>query len=84
MSEAPAEFEFDLSRLTVSSSGNDPLGQKNGDAASQADSGSTSFGGGGVGGVGGVGGGCSSCDVQVSPGKAVAPPTGSVRCTVRG
>lgn len=65
-SEAPVGFEFDLRRVTVSSSGNDPLGQQSGDPASQA------------------GGSDCSCDVQVSPAKAVAPPAGSIRCTVRG
>ena len=60
-SEVPAEFAFDLGRLTVSTSGSDPLGH----LASQTD---------------GDGGGCN---IQVSPGKAVAPPSGSVRCTVR-
>eukprot|EP00903_Cladosiphon_okamuranus_P011029 g10416.t1 len=64
-SETPAEFEFDLSKLTVSPWGNDPLG----DPTCQADG-------------GGRGGGCTSCDVQVSPAKAVAPPSGSVQCTV--
>ena len=61
-------------------SGNDPLGDA---AASQGDGGGTASSGGGGGGGGGGGTGCS-CDVKVSPGKGVAPPTGSVRCTVRG
>eukprot|EP00752_Nemacystus_decipiens_P011479 g10191.t1 len=81
-SEAPAEFEFDLRRLTVSAWGNDPLGA----AVSQTGGGGTPLGGGGGdgrrSGCGSGSGGICSCDVQVSPGKAVAPPAGSIRCTV--
>lgn len=68
-SDAPVEFEFDLGRLTVTSCGNDPLGEKGADNALQENN---------VGAGGGYG-----CDVKVSPRRAVAPPTGSVRCTVR-